>query len=163
MSLFFTLGVHRSWLSSLLVEHFQFDWTILLTSLHGFHRPAQHMKFNKSKVDGVQTTLSWIFCLLMVTFIKGLHDVYAWENDSWVPTFDLKPWPPLLLVVTSHILSRGKQRLLALVAHGYDCFPLLLLRLLLFLLFLLLLHLLLTTLLSIYITLLDHSLNSKNW
>ena len=50
MSLFFTLGVHRSWLSSLLMEHFQFDWTILLTSSHGFHRPVQHMKFNKSKV-----------------------------------------------------------------------------------------------------------------
>ena len=50
MSLFFTLGVHCSWLSSLLMEHFQFDWTILLTSSHGFHRPAQHMKFNKSKV-----------------------------------------------------------------------------------------------------------------
>ena len=30
------------------MEHFQFD--ILLTSSHGFHRPAQHMMFNKSKV-----------------------------------------------------------------------------------------------------------------
>ena len=108
---FFYFGVHRSWLSSLLMEHFQFDWTILLASwwlsspcsTHEVQQQQGWQASPKRRKTGEWSKIAWrwavrriewwqnndqkwvewwgprllkqhyhrwIFCLLMVSFIK---------------------------------------------------------------------------------------------